>query len=102
MLFDISQKSIIIIGNKKYSFDENRRKVSYEEGKNYANYKGYNFFYEVSSETGENIEVAFNDIFEQLYLKFEDEIKGRKKKNAHLNRECAISKSYKLKKYINF
>ena len=101
MLFDISQKPIIIIGNKKYSFDDNRRKVSYEAGKNYANNKGYNF-YEVSSETGENIEVAFNGIFEQLYLKFEDEIKGRKKKNAHLNRECAISKSYKLKKYINF
>ena len=49
----MSEKPIIIIGNK---IDENEghRMISYEEGKKYAESKGFHF-YEVSSKTGENI-----------------------------------------------
>ena len=61
---DISKKPIIVIGNK--SDLDDKRQVSYEEGENFAKNKGYNF-YETSAKTGENINEAFNDIFEQLY-----------------------------------
>ena len=75
---DISKKPIIIVGNKS---DVNDRKVTYEEGKKYAESKGYNF-YETSAKSGENIEEAFNDIFEQLYKTFEEEITGKKQYNS--------------------
>ena len=75
---DLSEKCIIIIGNKVYE-NERSREVSYEEGKKYAENKGYNF-YEVSSKTGENIKEAFNDIIEQIYIKFEFEITGKRVK----------------------
>ena len=75
---DISKKPIIILGNKS---DLNEREVSYEEGKKYAESKGYNF-YETSAKSGEHIEEAFNDIFEQLYKTFEEEITGKKQYNA--------------------
>ena len=75
---DISKKPIIIVGNKS---DLNEREVSYEEGKKYAESKGYNF-YETSAKSGEHVEEAFNDIFEQLYKTFEGEITGKKQYNA--------------------
>ena len=75
---DISKKPIIVIGNK--SDLDDKRQVSYEEGKNFAKNKGYNF-YETSAKTGENINEAFNDIFEQLYKILEGEITGRDKVN---------------------
>ena len=75
---DLSKKPIIIVGNKS---DVNDRKISYEEGKKYAESKGYNF-YETSAKSGEHIEEAFNDIFEQLYKTFEEEITGKKQYNA--------------------
>ena len=75
---DISKKPIIILGNKS---DLNEREVSYEEGKKYAESKGYNF-YETSAKSGMNVTEAFNDIFEQLYNTFEGEITGKKQYNA--------------------
>ena len=75
---DISKKPIIVIGNK--SDLDDKRQVSYEEGENFAKNKGYNF-YETSAKTGENINEAFNDIFEQLYKILEGEITGRDKVN---------------------
>ena len=75
---DLSKKPIIIVGNKS---DVNDRKITYEEGKKYAESKGYKF-YETSAKSGDHIEEAFNDIFEQLYKTFEEEITGEKQYNA--------------------
>ena len=73
---DLSKKAMIIIGNK--SDLQTSREVTYEEGEQFAKSRGCNF-YETSAATGENIQEVFNDIFEQLYMLFEDEIKGIKK-----------------------
>ena len=91
---DITKKPIIIVGNKCDVPDE-ERKVTYEEGKNYAESKGYHF-YETSAKTGHNIKEAFDDMFEQLYQNFEGEITGKKQVNAGIqikkskgkNRRC--------------
>ena len=88
---DLSKKPIIIVGNKS---DVNDRKITYEEGKKYAESKGYNF-YETSAKSGDHIEEAFNDIFEQLYKTFEAEITGKKQYNAA---GVAIDNSKKDKK----
>ena len=88
---DLSKKTIIIVGNKS---DVNDRKITYEEGKKYAESKGYNF-YETSAKSGDHIEEAFNDIFEQLYKTFEEEITGEKQYNAA---GMAIEKGKKDKK----
>ena len=88
---DISKKPIILVGNKS---DLDERQVSYEEGKKYAESKGFNF-YETSAKTGENVGEAFNDIFEQLYKTFEGEITGKKQYNAA---GVAIDNSKKDKK----
>ena len=76
---DISKKPIIIVGNKADL--ENNRQISYEEGKTYAESKGYRF-YETSAKTGNGIKEAFDDIFEQLYQAFKGEITGEKQVNA--------------------
>lgn len=80
---DLSKKPIIIIGNKCDLTE--CRQVSYEEGNNYAQQFGYHF-YETSAKTGEGVNDAFNDIFEQLYSLNEDEIKN----NANTNRSSSI------------
>ena len=77
---DITKKPIIIIGNKA-DVENGKREVTYEEGRNYAENKGYKF-YETSAKTGQNINEAFNDIFEQLYKTFENEITGEQPVNA--------------------
>ena len=76
---DLSKKPIIIIGNKA-DIEGEKREVKYDEGKNYAESKGYRF-YETSAKTGQNIHEAFNDIFEQLYKAFESEITGETQVN---------------------
>ena len=73
---DISKKPIMIIGNKS-DVENEKRKITYEEGKKYAEEKGYHF-YETSAKNNLNITEAFNDIFEQLYKAFEPEITGEK------------------------
>ena len=72
---DLSSKPVIILGNK-CDLNENRE-VTYEEGENYAKNLGYHF-YETSAKTGENVKEAFDDIFEQLYKIYEEEIEGSK------------------------
>ena len=72
---DLSKKPIIIVGNK--SDLEASREVSKDEGKQFADSHGYHFF-ETSAKTAENVKEAFDDIFEQLYKLFEDEITGKK------------------------
>ena len=72
---DLSSKPVIILGNK-CDLNENRQ-VTYEEGENYAKNLGYHF-YETSAKTGENVKEAFEDIFEQLYKIYEEEIEGSK------------------------
>ena len=72
---DLSSKPVIILGNK-CDLNENRE-VTYEEGENYAKNLGYHF-YETSAKTGENVKEAFEDIFEQLYKIYEEEIEGSK------------------------
>ena len=88
---DLSKKPIIIVGNKS---DVNDRKITYEEGKKYAESKGYKF-YETSAKSGDHIEEAFNDIFEQLYKTFEEELTGENQYNAA---GMAIEKGKKDKK----
>ena len=72
---DICKIPIIIVGNKAGL--EDYRKVSKEEGENFAKSHGFHFF-EVSAKTGMNVKAAFDDIFELLYKKLEDEITGKK------------------------
>ena len=91
---DLSSKPVIILGNK-CDLNENRE-VTYEEGENYAKNLGYHF-YETSAKTGENVKEAFDDIFEQLYKIYEEEIEGSKefKKSETISLN---SKNHKKKK----
>ena len=89
---DLTKKPIIIIGNKS-DVEENQRQVTEIEGRQYAESKGYHF-YETSAKTGANVREAFNDIFEQLYVTFEDEITGKKSVKSNLK----INKKNKEKK----
>ena len=91
---DLSSKPVIILGNK-CDLNENRQ-VTYEEGENYAKNLGYHF-YETSAKTGENVKEAFDDIFEQLYKIYEEEIEGNKefKKSETISLN---SKNHKKKK----
>ena len=75
---DTTKIPIIIIGNKS-DLDEEDRVISYDEGKNYAEKKGYHF-YETSVKNNKNISECFNDIFEQLYKIYEPEIVGNTSK----------------------
>ena len=89
---DLTKKPIIIIGNKS-DVEESKRQVTEAEGRLYAQSKGYHF-YETSAKTGANVKEAFNDIFEQLYVTFEDEITGKKSVKSNLK----INKKHKEKK----
>jgi len=73
---DLSKKPIIVIGNKADITDG--REVKYEEGKQFAEEKGYKYF-ETSAKTGEGIKEAFNEICNQLFDIYELEITGKKK-----------------------
>ena len=75
-LVDLAKKPIIIVGNKS-DVDPSLREVEYEEGKNFAESKGYKFF-ETSAKTGKGINEAFDEIFNQLFSVFESEITGEK------------------------
>ena len=54
----------VIVGNKTDL--EEHRAVSYEEGKSLADAFGVPFF-EVSAETGHNIDVLFQELLEKMY-----------------------------------
>ena len=59
-----------LVGNKSYA-NEDERKISYEEGAAIAAEHGIPF-YEVSSETGENINEMFHYIITKTFMKYRD------------------------------
>ena len=78
-LVDLTKKPIIIVGNKADT-DTNLREIEYEEGKKYAENKGFKYF-ETSAKTGMGIHEAFDEIFNQLFIALEPEITGENKNN---------------------
>ena len=92
-VIDLTKKPIIIVGNKS-DVDQNLREVQYEEGKKYAESKGYKFF-ETSAKTGAGINEAFDEIFNQLFNVFESEITGEKSGNENKKLKKNFAKKMK-------
>ena len=61
---------IVLVGNKAHK--ENKREVSYDEGKSLAQKYGIQFF-EVSAKTGQNIDELFYYTIDEISKKIEDE-----------------------------
>ena len=72
------QIKLILIGNKTDLDDQ--REVSYEEGKNFSQLNGFNFFSETSAKEGEAPLEVLTKAAEILY-NFEKESKNGKDKN---------------------
>ena len=82
---------IILVGNKCEL--SNERKVSIEDGENFA--KKYDIpFFEASSKDGTNVNELFFCLAKEIYQ--DDKSKGKD------NKEKKLIKLIKLKKYINF
>ena len=72
-----SEAVIALIGNKNDL--ENERKVTFEEGKKFAEDNKY-IFQEVSAKSGKNVETFFEiQLFEAVYNKFKSEFDKREK-----------------------
>ena len=71
---------LILIGNKTDLND--KREVSYEEGKNFSQLNGFNFFSETSAKEGETPSEILNKAAEILY---NFEIESKKKNNKYNN-----------------
>ena len=72
-----SEAVIALIGNKNDL--ENERKVTFEEGKKYADENKY-IFQEVSAKSGTNVEKFFEvQLYEAVYNKFKNEFEKREK-----------------------
>ncbi len=72
-----SEAVFALIGNKVDL--ENERKVSFEEGKKFAEEKSF-LFQEVSAKNGKNFETLFEkQIFDEVYKKFKSEFDKREK-----------------------
>ena len=74
----------ILIGNK--SDLEEKRKVSTEDGKEFADQKGMHF-YETSCQTGENVENAFMDLVRQIYETKKSKIQNENDENIKINKK---------------
>ena len=85
----LDERPIILIGNKLDL--EEKRCISKEEGEEFANnFYGGIKFYETSCKTGENVEIAINDLAEQIYAKFS-------RNNLYEEKNINISKNKKGK-----
>ena len=74
---------IYLIGNK---IDlENKRTVSYENGKEKALKENFNFFGEVSAKTNENIMTIYNQFYKEIFYK---------------NKEKILEKENKIRNYL--
>ena len=73
---------LILIGNKTDLDD--KREVSYEEGKNFSQLNGFNFFSETSAKEGETPLEVLTKAAEILY-NYEKECKNKKDKNNNNN-----------------
>ena len=83
---------VVLIGNKSDLI--NKREVSFEEGENLSKkFKIGNHFYETSSKTGDNVEIAINDLVQQIYEKY-----GNKFGNSNIEIKNEESKNDKKKK----
>ena len=85
---------LVLIGNK---IDlEKERKVTYEEGKRFAEQNNF-IFQEVSAKTGKNFDTLFEvQIYENIYNKFKNEFDKREKigyEDDHVN--------YEINEYTN-
>ena len=85
---------LVLIGNK---IDlEKERKVTYEEGKRFAEQNNF-IFQEVSAKTGKNFDILFEvQIYESIYNKFKNEFDKREKipyEDEHVN--------YEINEYTN-
>ena len=85
---------LVLIGNK---IDlEKERKVTYEEGKRFAEQNNF-IFQEVSAKTGNNFDILFEvQIYESIYNKFKNEFDKREKipyEDEHVN--------YEINEYTN-
>ena len=73
---------IYLIGNK---IDlENKRTVSYENGKEKALKENFNFFGEVSAKTNENIMEIYNQFYKEIFYKNKEKILEKREQNKKL------------------
>lgn len=63
--------SIILVGNK-CDLGEERREVSVEEAREWAEVNGLKAFVETSAKTGEGVEKAFVDVAMEIYRNIRD------------------------------
>ena len=91
-VLDLKNSEIVfaLIGNK---IDlENERKVSFEEGRKFAEEKCF-IFQEVSAKDGKNFEILFEkQIFEAVYIKFKNEFDKKEKMPYVENQEKSEAK----------
>ena len=67
--FDLSEKTFYLIGNK-VDVEPKKRAVTKEEAKEFAKSKKAKYF-ETSALTGEGIRESFNEMFQDIYKKYE-------------------------------
>lgn len=79
---------IAIVGNKKDLESTGQRKVSYEDGKIFAESSKFPFF-ETSALTGENVRALFEQLAFEAYAKFQN-LGGRKGRDRRVSSESNI------------
>ena len=76
---------IYLIGNK-IDLDD-KRVISYENGKNKCLEKGFNYFGEVSAKTNENIMEIYNKFYKEIFYKNKDKVLEKKEQKKKLFQE---------------
>lgn len=88
---------LILIGNKKDLND--KREVSYEEGKEFSQKNGFNYFFESSAKEGDTPSSILSKAAEILY-NYEIESKNKNKNNNENNNNNSEN-SFRLEEYNN-